>query len=85
MRVTDRAPSTSVRAVGRATGGCVVVNLNDDDGIIGSDDYESDGGRDGVDAIRGERAVLDLGGPQNPVHLRRGFGTGGGARARVRR
>lgn len=65
MRVVGRPSSSSVRAVGgRATGGCVVVNVMDDDGIIIiSDDAESDGGRDRVDAIRGHGAVLDLGGP----------------------
>lgn len=64
MRVVGRPSSSSVRAVGgRATGGCVVVNVMDDDGIIISDDAESDGGRDRVDAIRGHGAVLDLGRP----------------------
>jgi hypothetical protein len=64
MRVVGRPSPSSVRAVGgRATGGCVVVNVMDDDGIIISDDAESDGGRDRVDAIRGHGAVLDLGGP----------------------
>ena len=63
MRVTDDPSSSSVRAVGgRATGGCVVVNVVDDDGII-DNNAESDGGRDRVDAIRSEGAVLDLGGP----------------------
>lgn len=63
MRVTDHPSSSSVRAVcGRATGGCVVVNVMDDDGII-DNNAESDGGRDRVDAIRSEGAVLDLGGP----------------------
>lgn len=64
MRVVGRPSSSSVRAVGgQATGGCAVVNVMDDDGIVNNNIAESDGGRDRVDAIRGEGAVLDMGGP----------------------